>query len=125
MSFCYMLLKITNINRRFFPPIEASIEPITEASTISNTKPGTESTLTTAEHEEGWEEVKGVKAEESAENGAAELAEDKKCEETDKVTDVTGNISVVLPDVPQVDPADDGPALKKHKPNVEEVDEKI
>jgi len=67
---------------------------------------------TETEVDEDWEEVEGG---ESAENGP----KDKKpeTEATDAVEDTS---SITLPDVPSGEPKEDGPAVKKQKPNDEE-----
>lgn len=91
----------TNFNRHFFP-----------------------STETEAENDEGWEEVKG---EESAENGAPEIEAEANNPDgggssitmegnsTTKLEAREGKPRVQLPDVPTVDPNDEGPATKKQK----------
>lgn len=65
---------------------------------------------TEPEPEDDWEDVEGG---ESAENGPADVAKEAEstAEEASKVE---------LPEVPTGEPADDGPAAKKQKPNSEE-----
>jgi len=68
---------------------------------------------TEAEAEEDWEEVEGG---ESAENGPVPEEAPKADEEVTEAT-VEEKINLKLPDVPKGKPVEEGPSLKKSKPN--------
>ncbi|TVY75658.1 O-acetyl-ADP-ribose deacetylase MACROD2, partial [Lachnellula suecica] len=69
---------------------------------------------TEPEPEDDWEDIEGG---ESAENGPTDAGKDA---EVADGTEAEGIKAEELPEVPTGEPADDGPATKKQKPNYEE-----